>query len=106
MGAPQIYLFSSVNHHISILHLHIHHKYTEDLPNQPAPRGGYNSSFVPPSQQQPSYRLTMRRSKWFDLLSPDGRMQAMRGMWAVMGWLMRRADEDGDGERQDEEMTS
>lgn len=31
----------------------------------------------------------MQRSKWFDLLSADDRVQAMRGIWGIVGYLMR-----------------
>lgn len=31
----------------------------------------------------------MQRSKWFDMLNADDRVQAMRGVWGILGFLMR-----------------
>ena len=44
----------------------------------------------------------MRRSHWFDLLVAEDRIQAMRGIWAVLDWLMRKVE---DPEKPDAEMT-
>ncbi|KAL9124895.1 MAG: hypothetical protein Q9217_005823 [Psora testacea] len=82
-----IYLLSSVNHHISIIHLRIHAQYTDEL-LKPRNRGS-NINVA----QEPWYKLEMKRSKWFDLLGAEDRMQAMRGIWAVLGWLMRNVEE-------------
>lgn len=89
-NASQIYLFSSVNHHISILHLRVHDKYVEHLPDQCR----RDSKII--LSEQPWYKLELRRSRWFDILVPEDRIEAMRGLWAVMGWLMRRTDEGAD----------
>ena len=39
--------------------------------------------------QQPWYVLEMKRSKWLDLFVADDRVEAMRGIWAILGWQMR-----------------
>ena len=44
--------------------------------------------------QQPWYVLEMKRSKWFDLLVAQDRVEAMRGIWAILGWQMRNMTED------------
>lgn len=36
----------------------------------------------------------MKRSKWFDLLVAQDRVEAMRGIWAILGWQMRNIMED------------
>jgi hypothetical protein len=37
----------------------------------------------------------MERSQWFDLFNADDRVQTMRGIWAVLAYLMR---EEGGGD--------
>lgn len=87
-----IYLVSSVNHHVSILHLRIHQNYIDHL---------QNPSNTPNVAQQPWYILEMKRTKWFDLFIAEDRVEAMRGIWAVIGWQMR--DTSGDRETIKEE---
>ncbi|KAK4691417.1 hypothetical protein P7C71_g5578, partial [Lecanoromycetidae sp. Uapishka_2] len=35
------------------------------------------------------YSLRVQRSKWYDLFNTDDRLQVMRAIWAIMGYLMR-----------------
>ena len=35
------------------------------------------------------YILELDRSPWYDLFRPEDRLQAMRAIWGVMGFLMR-----------------
>ncbi|KAL9136092.1 MAG: hypothetical protein Q9175_002697 [Cornicularia normoerica] len=81
--STRIYLASSINHHISILHLRIHQKYIDYLQKAPA------QSKISNAPQQSWYALEMKRSKWFDLLVANDRVEAMRGIWAILGWQMR-----------------
>lgn len=84
----QIYIISSLMHHISILHCRIHPSYTTYLSN-PIP----HQHFIP--AREPWYQLEVRRSRWFDLLKREDRGLAMRGIWGVMDFLMRDLGEDG-----------
>ena len=36
----------------------------------------------------------MKRSRWFDLLVADDRVEAMRGIWAILAWQMRDMTEE------------
>ncbi|MCJ1285709.1 hypothetical protein MMC26_005050 [Xylographa opegraphella] len=72
-----IYLISSVNHHLCIVRLLIHPDYMSYLANGGDPLG------------QPWFKLQMERSRWYDLLSAEDRVEAMRGIWGVLTWLMR-----------------
>ncbi|KAI9884221.1 MAG: Ras GTPase ras2 [Watsoniomyces obsoletus] len=40
-------------------------------------------------QEGPWDVIELHRSKWFDLFDADDRVEAFRGMWGVMAWLMR-----------------
>lgn len=50
-------------------------------------------------ETQPWYALRLHRSRWFNLFSAEDRIEAMRGIWGVMAWLMRdtRQDQDREG---------
>ncbi|KAI9787558.1 MAG: hypothetical protein M1839_000088 [Geoglossum umbratile] len=143
-GVDDIFLISSINHHISILHLRVSHSYLRFLESGALPRypvspslkshtggGGTHSPDAmdtsqpatnPATPVSPSYPadngkdrgsygggkeprgaclphdwyiLKVRRSRWFDLLEKEGRVEAMRGIWGVFGYMMR---EVGEGE--------
>lgn len=85
---PQIYLVSSLNHHISLVHLRVHSQYIEHL-NATTPPSGVIPAL------QPSWILDVRRSRWFDFLNKEDRVQAMRGVWGAMSYLMRDLGEEG-----------
>ena len=38
----------------------------------------------------------MKRTKWLDLLVVQDRVEAMRGIWAVLGWQMRIMTDEKD----------
>ncbi|MCJ1297902.1 hypothetical protein MMC08_000690 [Hypocenomyce scalaris] len=90
-----LYMVSSINHHVSIIHLRIHTHYLEYLTTGKvtvtAPASPHQAP--PLASDQPWYGLDMQRSRWYNLLEPADRVQAMRGIWGVMAWLMR----DGEG---------
>ncbi|KAA6406621.1 MAG: hypothetical protein FRX48_09553 [Lasallia pustulata] len=79
-----VYLVSSINHHLCILRLRVHAHFVEYLTTGMVP--GADGGSV---EERPWYGLDVRRSRWFDLLVPADRVQAMRGVWGVMAWLMR-----------------
>lgn len=43
--------------------------------------------------------LEMVRSRWWDMFVPADRVEAMRGVWGMMAWLMRKVEGEGEGER-------
>ena len=75
-------MISSLNHHISILRLRVHPRCIEFLTTG---EGDLSTEW---------YGLQLDRSRWFDLFKPDDRLQAMRGVWAVMGFLMRDVEKE------------
>ena len=76
-------MISSINHHLSILRLRVHPQYLAHI----AAGGGV----VDPEW----HLLDMQRSPWYDLLVPRDRLLAMRGVWGVMGFLMRDTGREG-----------
>ena len=83
----QVFMVSSLNHHISILKLRVHPLYlqylTEGILPESAPEDG---DWCSPKLQ---------RTRWFDLFDVNDRNEAMRGLWGVLDYLMR-AQQDSD----------
>lgn len=102
-----IYLVSSVAHHISILHVRVPLQYLDFITNGPASTtaSGEKEAFIP--ADQPWFKLDVQRSEWFDLLKPEGRAQAMRGVWGILRWMMRdvqlEEQEEEEEEKKEEE---
>lgn len=77
-------MISSLNHHISVLRLRVHPLYMKYLTNGVMPHD------VPLETDWCSPKL--QRTRWFDLFSVDDRTEAMRGIWGVMSYLMRKRE--------------
>lgn len=82
-------MISSINHHISILHLRVHPRYLEWLAGEQDKPATENTQ----PHSQPWHKLELRRTKWFDLLKAEDRVEALDGIWGLFGWLMRRDGE-------------
>lgn len=80
-------MISSLNHHVSILHMLVHPTYLQYLATGTPPATTSPSHTNTPSQVP--CRLELRRSRWYDLLDAGDRAEAMRGVWGVLAWLMR-----------------
>ena len=42
---------------------------------------------------QPWYGVRMSRTKWYNLLVPAERVEAMRVLWGIVGWGMRKTED-------------
>ena len=77
----QVFMISSLNHHISILKLTVHDAYMEYLASDTLPNPlPAHSDWCGPKLQ---------RSEWFDLFDVEQRVLAFRGIWGVMEYLSR-----------------
>ncbi|KAJ5151050.1 uncharacterized protein N7482_010302 [Penicillium canariense] len=78
-----IYMVSSINHHISILHLRVHRRYLDVLTKG-------DSDFPPDSDSdQPWHVLKLQRTRWYDLLDGPDRVEALKGVWALFHYQLR-----------------
>jgi hypothetical protein len=77
-------MVSSLNHHVSVLRLRVHPLYLQYLTE------GILPEEAPVEQDWCSPKL--QRTRWFDLFKVDDRTEAMRGIWGVMSYLMRREE--------------
>ena len=91
-----IFLVSSMNHHISILRMRVSDRYLAWLQG-----GGGGEGIVSEEGLQAHAKsgvLEMWRSKWYDLFIPEERVEAQKGFWCVMSWLTKhenRGEEAG-----------
>lgn len=88
----EIYLISSLNHHISILHFQVAQPYTDFITNLSAPSTATSLTDRPRPSQEAWSVLSAQRSRWYDLLKIEDRAEAMRGIWGILGWLMRNTE--------------
>ncbi|KAL6898778.1 hypothetical protein GGI43DRAFT_423321 [Trichoderma evansii] len=81
-----IFVISSIFHHVSILRVRVPDRLLEVLGGSPDP-----------DMTQRSWgRVQGWRSRWFDLFDIEQRLVAMRMLWAVMAYQMRKEPEDKD----------
>jgi hypothetical protein len=76
-------MISSLNHHISVLQLRVHPLYLQHLTEGTLPEEPLKLNWFSPKLQ---------RTRWFDLFNVDDRTEAMRGIWGVMSYVMRKED--------------
>jgi hypothetical protein len=77
-------MVSSLNHHVSLLKLHIHSVYLDYLTNGRFPE----DQPLDPYWCSP----TLQRTRWYDLFNVEDRTEAMRGLWGVLSYLLRSKD--------------
>ncbi|KAH9864549.1 hypothetical protein J1614_010484 [Plenodomus biglobosus] len=76
-----VFMVSSLNHHISIIKLQVHRFYLQYITEGKLPEDlRTGTDWCSPKFQ---------RTRWFDLFSIEDRTEAMRGIWGVMSYLMR-----------------
>jgi hypothetical protein len=81
-------MVSQINHHVSILHLRVHRRYIECLTH------GVSETTDGGDSEHPWYVLKLRRSKWYDLMDGEQRIEAFQGLWRVFHYLMGKKEPD------------
>jgi hypothetical protein len=77
-------MVSSLNHHISVLRLRVHPLYLQYLTDGILPQEATSEvDWCSPKLQ---------RTRWFDLFNVNDRTEAMRGIWGIMSYSMRKAE--------------
>ncbi|TGO68609.1 hypothetical protein BOTNAR_0022g00170 [Botryotinia narcissicola] len=72
----EVFLVSSLNHHISFLRGRVGKEILEVLDGERDGKGGYE-------------RTVIWRTKWYDFFKGEDRVEAMRVIWGIMAWGMR-----------------
>lgn len=83
MRVAKIYMLSSINHHVSILHLRVHRRYIECITT------GDSALSDQGTPEQPWNILKLRRTKWYDLLDNEQRLKVFHGLWRLYHYIMR-----------------
>ena len=84
----QIYMISSINHHVSILHLRVHRRYLDIFT--------HGDSTFPPTEGEPWHVLKLQRTRWFDLFDAKDRIEALKGVWQLFHHQLRQTRREGD----------
>lgn len=79
-----IFLLSALNHHISIVRVRVPGSLMEEL------QGG---------KEKEREGLVMWRSQWWDMFIIEERVEAMRCVWGMMAYLMRKIEPEEGGEK-------
>lgn len=74
-----IFVISCLFHHVSILRVRVPDKVSQVL-----------SGSIPDPGLSARGRLEIRRTRWFDLYVAKDRIEAMKAVWAVMAYSMRK----------------
>ena len=80
----QIFMVSSLNHHVSILKFTVHSAYTEYVRTEQLPTPLPND----PNWSSPRLQRTM----WYNFFDVDERVQAYRAIWGITAYLMRETN--------------
>lgn len=83
-------MVSSLNHHISVLRLRVHPAYLDYLTEGVLP----GEPPIDPDWCSPK----LQRTRWFDLFNINDRCEAMRGIWGVMSYSMRKTENAQQGD--------
>jgi hypothetical protein len=83
-GFDDIYMISSVNHHVCLIKMKVHARYLEWL------EGGIDVSATSDQTDQMENVLYVSRSSWYDMFNVEARKEFLVALWAVMSWLNRR----------------
>jgi hypothetical protein len=82
----EVFMISSLNHHISVLKLRVHPLYAQFLLEGKLPdKIEAACAWASP---------VLNRTRWYDLFNVHDRVEAMRGLWGVMGYLMRSREKE------------
>jgi hypothetical protein len=82
-------MISSINHHISILHLRVHRRYLDILTDG-------HSDYPPAADDQPWHVLKLQRTRWLDLFDANDRVEALQGVWRLFHHQLRQTRREGD----------
>ncbi|KAI9851730.1 MAG: hypothetical protein M1838_002945 [Thelocarpon superellum] len=80
-GIDDVFLISSLNHHVSILRLQVSDAYLESLEK--------GSPMRSPEHTHHPHVLELHRTPWFDLFDAQARVQALGAIWTVLSYQLR-----------------
>ncbi|KAI3319901.1 hypothetical protein HD806DRAFT_508282 [Xylariaceae sp. AK1471] len=89
-GYDDVFVISSLFHHLCVLRMRVPDRLLQVL-------DGAAEDMAEEGKGGRSWgKLEVWRSKWFDLFLPEDRLEAMRLIWGMTAWTMRKTDGDSD----------
>lgn len=85
-GYDDIFVISALFHHVSIMRVRVPQRLLDVL----------DGDAELDLQKRSWGKVPAWRSRWFDLFSVEDRTEAMKMLWAVMAWQMRKMSDDQD----------
>lgn len=85
-----IFVISSVFHHVSILRIRVPARLLEVLEGSPEPQPG--------AGRRSWGKVPAWRSPWYDFFQTEERIEALKLLWTMMSWQMRKEEGGGGGE--------
>jgi hypothetical protein len=79
-------MLSSVNHHVSLVHLRVHRRYVDYITQGKSDFGEESDS-----SGQPWHTLSLRRTRWYDLMKGEDRVEAFEGAWIMFHYMMKNS---------------
>ncbi|KAK1638948.1 hypothetical protein BDP81DRAFT_514638 [Colletotrichum phormii] len=102
VGYDDVYVISSLFHHISVLRVRVPERLLEVL------EGGAEQAQTQALAGDDVHRswgqVEARRSPWYDFFVLEERLEAMKLVWSLMGWLMRKPEEEVTVEKTEEDV--
>jgi hypothetical protein len=99
-GYDDVFVLSSLNHHVSVLRVRVTDKLLSILGCDETAENGED-----PAKSKSDFteegkngipEMLMYRSKWWDMFIVADRVEAMRCIWGMVAWMMRKVDDKGD----------
>ncbi|KAF2211285.1 hypothetical protein CERZMDRAFT_106504 [Cercospora zeae-maydis SCOH1-5] len=83
----EVFMVSSLNHHISIIKFTVHGAYLDYLETEKLPD---------PTVDENWSRPRLQRTRWYDLLDVNDRIEAFRILWGITSYLFRNVEKKSD----------
>ncbi|KAF2997505.1 hypothetical protein E8E14_000316 [Neopestalotiopsis sp. 37M] len=88
-----VFVISSLFHHISIVRVRVPLRILDILAGTPDEEEQHEGQKA--ADQDKSWgELQVWRSKWFDLFLAEDRLEALRLLWGMNAWMMRKVEDD------------
>ncbi|KAI0534995.1 hypothetical protein GGR58DRAFT_515691 [Xylaria digitata] len=96
VGYDDVFVVSSLFHHLCVLRVRVPDRFLSVLDGVVDDAAEEEQEDDKGRDGHSWGRLEIWRSKWFDLFVVEERIEAMRLLWGMMAWAMRRTDSGND----------
>ncbi|CAJ2508569.1 Uu.00g135950.m01.CDS01 [Anthostomella pinea] len=100
-GYDDVFVLSSLFHHLCVLRVRVPHRLLQVLDGGSDKEGEEGEGEGHEPDERCWGRLEMWRSRWFDLFVVEERLEALRLLWGMMAWAMRKGEDQGEDQGED-----